>query len=473
MQQNKYYSNRKHITFLILLTVLMLTGNIISIERFRVFGLVLSAYRVVIPCITLYYMCWRIRQNNIKEIINNYVLIIYVGMIIFWILWGIGLMVISPYVDLREAIKDFLSLFLGMLSIYCFFELCDSQNALETVFKYIRIICSILCIWALVEIFTGAYLPFSKYYWIKLIDKKDTGLVLLQGLKDAYIYPTTTIFFNINDFSAFLAIFLPLFYPNRNFRKKDNIIRGLWMIIIIFILSVNDSNIAIIATLISSIVYFICVAGKRKYAGMMTGLMLFFYTIGNKLVFSALVYIKSCLPIKVPEAAKKYGDIMELIRRSQLFNVTEVMEIQVMDAAGGSANSLACRWQITLSSLRMTLHSKFMGIGPAAFRKYIEKYEEDSKLVDPHNWWLEILSQYGIFIFFAYLIAMLMIFVKVCKLYEIHKEASMLVYICMCITFCLACIAPSNYLSYSYQWILPAIGIVFIHIKGVTTSSAS
>lgn len=449
--------------FLVLLIVLILTGNVISCKEFRVFGLVLSAYRVVIPCMALYYIFIRICQKNICFLQMNKILFMYIGMLFFWIMWGLGLAVLSSYTDLKRAAQDLLALFLGMCSIYCFWELCGGERDLNLVFRSIRYVCSILSFWGLVEIVSGLYLPYSKYYWFDMIkDKKDIFAIVLHGIKDDCVYPATTIFHNINDFSVFLAIFLPLFYPSKRYNKKKNIVYSLCILSIIFILSVNDSNIAIIASIFSLIVYLIFMVEERKYITLLSGSILFFYVIGNKLLLSLVVFIKSNLPITIPEVAKQYKNLMELIQRSQLYNMTEVVGTQVVDAISGGANSLTCRLQITVTSLKMIIDSKFMGIGPAAFENWININEKDSMLVNPHNWWLEIFSQYGILVFLAYIITMLVIFAKIFGLYKIHKNMGMLFYMCMCSTFCIACIAPSSYLSYTYQWILPAIGITLI-----------
>lgn len=448
------------ILMMYIVVFLMLTGNVVS-SNIRIWGLVLSAYRVFIPFCFSLFIGLRFYKRSVEHIFRNHMLILYCGMIILWVVWGIGLLLISPYVNIREALKDLLSLILGMASIYCFWEICDNEDILKKVFKCIRIICMILSIWALFEILTGVYSLFSKYYWLEIVERKDWVAVGLEGLKDDSIYFATTIFHNVNDFSCFLAIFLPLFFVTPENTKKENILRSIGLLFILFILSVNDSNIAIISISVATIFYFIF-SKNKKYAGGLLALSFAFLSFGNKIICSFFIFIKSHLPIAVPASANKYGSILDLIKIKNMIGLKETVEIQVMDAMGGSANSLMCRWQITLTSLRMTAKSKLMGIGPSAFTNFIERNEKDSLLVDPHNWWLEILSQYGIIIFILYVTVMAWIFVSVCLIYKKTGSYVELTYLCMCLIFCLACIAPSNYLKCTYQWILPAIGIVLI-----------
>ena len=442
-----------------ILVFLVLTGDIVSYEKIRLFGVVVSAYRVLIPVFFVAFIGIRMYQKSMKQLLSRRTLMVYMSLMAFWIVWGAGLIFISPYTGLRGGLNDIISLALGMASVYCFCELCESEEWLEKVFRLIRLICVILCAWALVEVFTGLYLPYSKYYWLDRIEMKNWHAVVLQGLKDDSLFTTTTIFYNVNDFSAFLSIFLPLFFVSEKNTKKENLRRGLGFFLMVFIIGVNDSNIALIGIVLSAVFYF--ALSEKKYAGRMLAILFLLLVFGNKLLFSFLVTVKSNLPFDAPVI--EGGDpITELAKRRQIMNVSEAMEDQALNAMNGSANSLMTRWQITLTSFRMMLKSKFMGIGPDGFTNYVKKNEKGSHLVDPHNWWMEILSQYGIFVFVAYIAVMALIFYKVWNLFQIKKKFYYLAFLCMCITFCLACIASSGYLNYTYYWLLPAIGIAII-----------
>lgn len=466
----KLNNNTKYQIFMMyVLVVLMLTGNIISSHR-RILGIVISLYRVFIPATFILLIGIRVYRKTLRENLKNRMLFLYCGLMALWILWGIGLIFFSPYVNVYEALKDIVALMLGMASIYCFVELCNNEYILEKVFNCIRIVCLILCAWAFVEIVAGLYLPFSKAYWLQVAEKQDWLAIILQALKEASVYPTTTIFYNTNDFSVFLAVFLPLFYIKQDKSKKENIFSYIAIFIILFIISVNDSNIVIISVFFAVILNFLLSKDKKK-AGKLVAFIFIFLSFGNKLICSFLIMVKSHLPFQVPLAAKQYGSIMELTKIKKMLNVKEVVEIQVSDAMGGSANSLMCRWEITLSSLRMTAKSKFMGVGPSGFANYIEKHEKESLLINPHNWWLEILSQYGIIIFILYLAVMAWIFVLVWRIYRNSLKHIDRIYLCMCLTFCIACIAPSNYLKCTYQWMLPAIGICIISLRKTETTS--
>lgn len=448
-------------TVLLIFVFLVLVGDAVAFENIRVFGMVLSAYRIFIPCLSIYLLACRIYQNKLAEIFKEKMLICYLAMMLFWILWGILLLAISSYSDMHEALKELLALVLGMAGIYCFFELCQSENRWDTVIKFLRITAVVLCIWSMVEILAGLYLPTSSRYWAELIEREDWVKFLLSRLGSDTVYLTTTFFFNVNDYSVFIALFMPLFYLDENCSRRENIVRGIILLLITFILSVNDSNIVIIAVFLSMVLYVIIKKGSKKYAGGMLGGLVAWYIIGSRIICNFFIVIKSALPIVDQEIVKKYENILQLLGRDKLVLLGEVVNAQLANAANESG-SLYVRIMITISSLKMTLKTKLMGAGPGAFTNYIERNEKDSKLVNPHNWWMEIMAQYGVIVFALYFLCTAVLCIKIYLLYKKNGERKLLLFLCVAVTFCIACVAPSNYLKFSYQWLIPSVGIVLL-----------
>ena len=74
------------------------------------------------------------------------------------------------------------------------------------------------------------------------------------------------------------------------------------------------------------------------------------------------------------------------------------------------------------------------------------------------------MSQYGIFVFAAYSFAMLYLFIMTIKLYIKKHIRAIAIILAMCTTFVISCLAPSSFIGYSYQWILPALCISALKI---------
>lgn len=440
---------------------LVLVGDAVSFEKIRVFGMVLSPYRIIIPCLSIFLFGFRIYHKKLKAIFKEKLLVCYMAMMMFWIVWGTILLAFSSYCNVHNAIKELLALILGMGGIYCFFELCQSEKRWDAIIKFLRITAVVLCVWSMVEILAGVYFPTSSRYWGGAVERADWMKFMLSRLGTDSVYLTTTFFFNVNDYSAFLALFLPLFYLDENRSRRENIGRGVMLFLITFILSVNDSNIVIIAIFLSMIIYTVMKNGSRKFAGGMLGILVAWYAIGSQLLCSFLIAVKSALPIVDQGILKKYEDILFLLGRDKLALLGEVVNAQLANAANG-AGSLYVRIMITISSLKMTLKTKLMGVGPAGFTNYIKRHEKDSKLLDPHNWWMEIMAQYGVIVFVLYFLCTAVICIKIYLLYRQNGERRLLLFLCVALTFCIACVAPSSFLKFSYQWLIPSVGIVLL-----------
>lgn len=452
---------KKNTILIVVLVFLILVGDAVAFENIRVFGLVLSAYRIFIPCLSIYLLACRIYQKKLTEIFKEKMLICYLAMMLFWIAWGTILLAVSPYCNVHNAIKELLALILGMAGIYCFFELCQSEKYWDTIIRLLRITGVVLCVWSLVEILAGVYIPTSSRYWGDAVESSDWMKFMMSRLGTDSVYLTTTFFFNVNDYSAFLALFMPLFYLDERCSRRENIGRGVMLLLITFILSINDSNIVIIAIFLSMALYVILKKGSRKYAGGMLGGLAVWYIIGSQLLCSFLIAVKSMLPIVDQDILKKYEDILFLLGRDKLALLGEVVNAQLANAANGMG-SLYVRIMITISSLKMVLKTKFMGIGPAGFTNYIKRNEKDSKLLDPHNWWMEIMAQYGVIVFALYFLCTAVLCIKIYLLYKKNGERKLLLFLCVAVTFCIVCVAPSNYLKFSYQWLIPSVGIVLL-----------
>ena len=104
-----------------------------------------------------------------------------------------------------------------------------------------------------------------------------------------------------------------------------------------------------------------------------------------------------------------------------------------------------------------------LGYGPGNFEAYLNGLKESTDLLsNPHSLWVEILVQYGVFIFVAYLMFLLYIYIKLIKIYLQNKSETVLAVILMDTAFVFAVFSPSSFLEYPYQWIIIGISILII-----------
>ena len=81
---------RQGMIALSILVFLVLTGDIVSYEKIRLFGVVVSAYRVLIPVFFVAFIGIRMYQKSMKQLLSRQTLMVYMSLMAFWIVWGAG-----------------------------------------------------------------------------------------------------------------------------------------------------------------------------------------------------------------------------------------------------------------------------------------------------------------------------------------------------------------------------------------------
>lgn len=80
----------------------------------------------------------------------------------------------------------------------------------------------------------------------------------------------------------------------------------------------------------------------------------------------------------------------------------------VLEGGGvGGGGSIAKRWNLLLAGLWLLVGSSGLGIGPGGFEVLFRQRQvpfDTGGLVNPHNFWIEVLSQYGVLIFGAFVL---------------------------------------------------------------------
>ena len=92
-------------------------------------------------------------------------------------------------------------------------------------------------------------------------------------------------------------------------------------------------------------------------------------------------------------------------------------------------------------------------------------------ITNPHNWWDELLVDYGIFIFAGYVLFYLGL---VARLYKIHQHLGAGTEKMICeallvslVGFFLASISSSSIMTLKFQWILFAFALVFLNYQRI------
>ncbi len=450
--------NRTNKIICVFILICVFLGNIIKIDSIRILGIIPTLYRVGIPLCSIYYVCKRFYEKNWNLFFKKKLLVSFFSIMLFWILKGCILIFTSEYVILADAVKELLGLVLGTLTVYCLTECLNDNHMTDFFINVLKIFMICICAWAFVEGLFNFHLSTSKYYYENML------MYFWTSMASGEIYPMTASFYGVNDYSAMMSIFFPLFLVCKDSKSKWK--NYIMLLIISIVVSINDSNISLLAMLIVSCVWVILTKFDR-ISSVGPLIILFVNGIGKKWIGNFVKWIK----INVYEFVSRIWKITlnnpENMQQSIInsdINFMDVINAQTQNF-GNQAGSLYLRTMITYDSLKMILATYFIGVGPAAFSNYLKVNGSSTYLTNPHNFWLEILTQYGAIVFLLYVIFLLYIFIQCLKKFWLKKDKRILIYICIMISYVISSIVPSSFLNYPYHWLIPALGIVLLANK--------
>lgn len=146
-----------------------------------------------------------------------------------------------------------------------------------------------------------------------------------------------------------------------------------------------------------------------------------------------------------------------------------ILTIKLFKPSTTGLNSNTVRINLIYNGLHFPNQNYVFGIGAGNMKYYLENYGiyPTKNITDMHNYWIEILVDYGIVIFVPFLICYFIVVRELIKKY-IHakdKKYSMvfLVYIFFTSAFLVGSISSSNNLTKEWIWILAGIILAIIN----------
>lgn len=434
--------------------------GMISLMQISILGTTITSYRIAIPLMMIF--CFRKTILEKKEALldtfkETIFLKLFISIFLIWIIYGIIQMICIENIQYKEGLKEILSLTLAAMSLCIIILLSFFDVKADVFIKMMKMIYIVLLIVALFEIISGYHLPTSSIY--EAVEKAGEPSEL-GGLN----FLSTTIFYNPNDYAAFISIFLPLFFKCYNLRSF------IMNIIIIFnsvaILIRVDAWISLFAVIISAAAYIVLgviTKGKKKRGYWIQRICTIISIVSAYKVGAYILNALRWVYVKLGYAVGFINDgtVVEITNTTNI-GVTDVLVAQLGEDAGASSGNV--RLDTYFTSIKEMFTDTFgLGYGPGNFEAYLNGLKESTDLLsNPHSLWVEILVQYGVFIFAAYLMFLLYIYIKLIKIYLQNKSETVLAVILMDTAFVFAVFSPSSFLAYSYQWIIIGISILII-----------
>lgn len=311
--------------------------------------------------------------------------------------------------DFNAAINKTYYLIIYFLIVLIFTTVNDKQEwiMLIKVISFVGIIIIFIC---LLEILTGIHLPTSRYYLESINNGRES----------------TAVFYNQNDLGLFLTMIFPLIYYNDS--KKIKFIKMFSLICIPVIIMINDNKAALIAL----------------------GMQMFFIVLFSENSIKVKVKIYSIFAIVVvPFSAK----ILEMIT-------------SIVDQIVNSYGSAHTRLNIYVKGLYSLRESNYLGVGLGNFERTLIESFSNQRIVNPHNWWIELLVSSGVVIFFLYVVFFIGMIVETYKIYKknMEKNRYVLAITITFIGFIIGSLGPSTTFDKIFVWLFYGVGLGVVNV---------
>lgn len=327
---------------------------------FEIFGIVFFAFRLLFICLCIYLI---FRRDNIcfKDYPES---ASFLRLGILWLFWGICALLWAVLIwrfDPAPGLLELAALFVGLASPLLMINLTlrtkDGLDFLRWGWVLSFICTAVIAFW---EFSSGRHLD---GYGVN---------ILPQSILKLTVFST---FENPNNYGAFLALCFPfLLWSFRLGRGAKKVLLFLLLAILVFLMIETMGRLAEVALL------------------MEVGLFIVFNPKAAKYFVPSLV-VGTCLLFLLGIFGTQYNSA--LIKFAGL-----PLEFE----SGGSAN---IRANLVLNGVNFLFQSGGMGIGPANYEQAIErvgfKAASTENIKNPHNFWIEILSQYGVVVFIFFI----------------------------------------------------------------------
>lgn len=339
----------------------------------------------------------------------------------FWIAWGAFSIPLSPYCDVKSGLKALVSLSYGFMLICCYLHEAD-EVPIGHVLIAARNSVVFLVIMGAFEIASGYHLSVSR-----LADAAEGSGTAITIIK-TNVHLAMGTFYNENDYSAFLAIFLPTVFCIKGEEKARIHPFSLGFVAVaVLIMMINDANIAAACAMI----------GCAYYLAKNTRL--------TRPVFLLLLFLSGII----------------LVGLSLVFHRMFLTLLAQIDNSRQGFGSLNARISIYRDSLISVGNTYGLGVGAGAFSEYIASTNPNSAVVNPHCWWLEILSCYGVPVFALYCINYFGMLHTLLKIRKAKPSPNLDIVTGCFLAFIAGCMVSSSFLGYAYQWLLFVMGFAF------------
>lgn len=394
---------------------------------YQVGPIYLFPYRVLIPFIWLVLILWAVSKRGILDLPPLQIKT-FGFFLLIWLVYSF--LSINWAVDQMSALKQVIFLFTSFSLIFFTVVFFDTADDLCFVSKIWMVFLGLTFILGFYETISGYHLPVSS---------------LLRTDTERLRFVPTAVFYNQNDFATFLSLSAPFLLSAFLFAKKWGI-RSICLVsfgVLLYLLIATDSRANYLAVFLE-IIFFMIVA----------------YSIpkNRRELFTV---ISSTLAILVFFPRR----ILEQLNAAIIY-----VQALALGASRG-VGSLGVRLNLARNGLQFLLSTWGFGVGGGNVEGWMQTRAQfdTGNMTNIHNWFLEVLVNYGIFIFAGYVIFYLALIYKIYGVLRIHKNDHQMKYLGVAllgslIGFLFASMSSSSIIALKPHWMIFALGLSYINI---------
>ena len=389
-------------------------------------------YRVLLPLMWLFFLgevalrSGKITITYVKGV-RAYLrfLLIWLTYAFFTIVWAL---------DKIAAIREIIFLFMGVSIIFFVVYFLSDEAGLWNLYKLWILLLIILLPVALWEISTGNHLRAS-------------GLYEYQPRKALDIYAKfmpSTVFRNPNDFATFLTLSIPFVFTWMRYAKKTIMrIAALGVLFItLYVLLMTYSRTNYIAIILEFAFFFLIILrikDKARFAVSLGFLGLFFVAVKPGIIERVLGLF--------------VGQMTSLTSPYSLYS-----------------GSVFVRVNLIRNSLVFLLKTCGFGVGAGNAEYWMEHFSvyNTQGILNVHNWWIEIMVNFGLWIFVGYILFYMGLVRNIYRAYRLscnnlHDRIICETLLLSLIGFFAASISSSSIMTLRPQWFLFAFALAFLN----------
>ncbi|HEX3038032.1 MAG TPA: O-antigen ligase family protein [Oscillospiraceae bacterium] len=474
------YKNLQEIMIGVII-ISFLLGNLFFFLDFKI-KIVFTISRLVLIASVL-YCAYQFLKRRREKTIPRFLLGVWI-FFLAWFLYGIVWLFFSAHRGV--AFKEISCLGTNFGLMFCLGYLIDTKERVALALKCLKFCGVFLSILMIVQLFTGIIFPCSRY--------TNANIVYYMKSHHAALIPTT-MFNNENDMAAFLILIIALYFSDLLFseNRKEYIKTTIKLSLIFFSIVVINSTITLIALgcmFVIGLVVMIFTYKDRNMTKRLCGktiisvadLGIFYAVIGNP-IESALRnsghFVRTSLSdffvsmhmLPTENFLNSIDNFGAVQKPGLIASDTLVTQLQTYTQHKGT---IFVRLNLIIEGFKIWTTHVLFGIGPNSFETYMQNHKEarihTTNAIDPHNFWIEILSQYGIVIFIPFVILYVMILTKLVKIIKNGINKEKLGLFLAAILFFFSVIIPSSSIGLYPVWVVFAVIIAGISVYGSENS---